>query len=167
MDDNVTNLEQKFEDKVFPGTKGDRTEVRVKFAASCGEEIAELIASRIIHREIRTQHHFIRDAIIHRLHYWRSKVNDPDIARRIDAMIAVDEMAHYEERYEVFLKEIAATERLLDTAWKNDDRAWVHLLLKKAAAQANASIVPAHLKSQLMGIITKNYQMLKKADENV
>lgn len=161
MDDNVANLEQKFEDKVFPGTKGDRTEARVKFSAACGEEIAELIASRAIHREIKTQHHFIRDAIIHRLHYWRTKV-DPDIARRIDAAIAVDEMAHYEERYQIFVNEIQATERLLDTAWKNNDTAWVHLILKKAAQQVNTSIVPAHLKSQLMDLITKNYQLLKK-----
>lgn len=156
---NVTNLEEKFEEKAFPGVKGDATQLRVRMSANYAEEINELIARRLIHRDIGTVGQFIRDAIVHRLNYVRQHIGDAEMASKIAGAIAADELAHEDLRYENFENEIKSLEKQLDRAWKEGDFVYCRKLCMKGATQGQTIHVP-HLRDKLLGVLNKYTELL-------
>jgi hypothetical protein len=159
MDENVTELEEKFENKAFPGVKGDATQIRVRMSASYAEEISELITRRLIHRDIGTVGQFIRDAVVHRLNYIRQHIGDVELAAKIAGAIATDEIAHEDMRYEGFETEIKSLEKQLDRAWKEGDFIYCRKLLGKGAAQGQTIHVP-HLRDKLVSVLKKYNDLL-------
>lgn len=156
---NVADFEEKFEEKAFPGVKGDAAQIRVRIASTYTEEIAELIARRLIHRDIGTVGQYIRNAIVHRLHYDRQHIKDEELASRIEGTIATDEIAHEDMRYEGFENEIKSLEKQLDRAWSQGDFIYVRKLLSKGASQCKTIHVP-HLRDKLMEVLKRYNGML-------
>lgn len=164
-DADVINLKdhEKFysPDKVFPGTKRDKTRSRISFDSSLVEEVMTMIARKELPEQIGTFHQFARDAVVHRLHFWREQTKDPQIQARIDAIIARDSANHMAELYEDYERTIEQRKALMQKAIEHGDREYLLQQLRLCKMEYDNMLVP-HLKERFRQMCQDFYRRAER-----
>lgn len=66
--------------------RGHKTQLQVSFPPDIVRQVGELVASRRI-PTCKTPQDFVRDAVVHRAHYWAEQLRDAELERVVDAEV--------------------------------------------------------------------------------